>query len=81
MKLLKFYAEWCQPCKMLSNVMKDMEFPYPIEEIDVDKNMETAMQFGVRGVPALILVDENNNPTKRVNGFLNEQQLKEQLGL
>ena len=75
MKLIKFYAEWCQPCKMLSRIMEDIDLGVPIENIDIDKNMDIAMQYGVRGVPMLVLVDEQGNTLKTKSGLLNEQQL------
>ena len=40
MKLLKFHATWCQPCKMLSRVIEDAgdKITMPMEEIDIDQN-------------------------------------------
>ena len=81
MKLVKFYADWCQPCKMLSKVMEKIEFPYPVEEVNIDKDNETTMTYGIRGVPALLLIDENNNIVKRMSGYMDENKLKQELGL
>lgn len=81
MKLLKFEASWCQPCKQLTKTMEGMEFPYPVEVVDIDKNRDAVMEYGVRGVPHLILLDENNNPLVRVGGALTKTQLTEALGL
>jgi thioredoxin 1 len=75
MKLLKFYADWCGPCKMLSRVMEDVELPYPVEEINIDKQQDLAIQYGIRGVPTLILVDEESKEVRRVSGMLMESQL------
>lgn len=77
MKLLKFYADWCQPCKMLSRVMEDMDIGIPVENIDIDKDMNTAMHYGVRGVPMLVLVDEHGNTIRTKTGLLNEAQLNQ----
>ena len=79
MKLLKFEASWCEPCKMLSKTMEDIEFPFPIEVIDIDNNQDIAMEYGVRGVPHLILMDDNNNIVKRIGGFVSKEELVEQL--
>ena len=77
MKLIKFYADWCQPCKMLSKVMEGMNLGIPVDEIDIDKDMDIAMRYGVRGVPMLVLVDEHGNTIASKSGLLNEAQLLE----
>lgn len=79
MKLLKFEASWCEPCKSLSKTMETIQFPYPVEVIDVDQNGAAAIEYGIRGVPHLILLDENNNIIKRVGGNVSKQILIEQL--
>lgn len=77
MKILKFSASWCGPCKMLSMTLAGIkdEIPYPIEEIDIDANQELAQKFGIRGVPTLILVD-GVTEIKRKSGVLTAAELK-----
>ena len=79
MRLLKFEASWCGPCKQLSMTMNDIDFPYPVEVIDVDQNTAAAVEYGVRGVPHLILLDENNNIVKRIGGAVSKEKLIEEL--
>lgn len=81
MKLLKFYADWCQPCKMLTRTIDGMNLPFPVEEVNIDTDVDTPMTYGVRGVPTIILFDDNNAEVTRVIGYVNEAQLKEKLGL
>ena len=75
MKLLKFYAEWCQPCKMLSKVMEGVDLGVPVENIDIDNNMEIAKQYSVRGVPMLVLVEDDGKVIRTKSGYMNEADL------
>ncbi len=77
MKMLKFYAEWCQPCKMLSRVIQEAgdKIDIAIEDIDIDQNMEVAKQYNVRGVPMLVIVDDTGATIRSRSGYMNEQAL------
>ena len=77
-KVLRFTASWCQPCKMLERTLEDIPTDYPIEVIDIDENRELAIQYGVRGVPTLVML-QNNIETKRIVGMQTEGFLKEWL--
>lgn len=77
MKILKFQASWCNPCKQLSSVMEGMEIPIPVGIIDIDENRDAAVEYGVRGVPTMLLIDENENILKRVTGALSKDQVQE----
>ena len=77
MKVLKFQASWCQPCKMLSKTIEGAKdkITIPIEEVDIDENMEMAKKYNVRGVPMLVVVDDAGKTVKSKTGFLNEKDL------
>lgn len=77
MKLLKFEAGWCSACKTLTKVMEDISFPFPVEVIDADVDSTPLIEYGVRGLPTLILLDENNNTIKRITGLQTKEQLTE----
>lgn len=80
MKLLKFAASWCGPCQALSMTIKGLDentvLP-PIEDVDIDKNTELAVQYGVRSVPTLVLVDDSGKEIKRSVGALTGDKLLE----
>lgn len=80
MKVLKFYADWCGPCKMLSNILADVESPVEIEEIDIDVKPEIAIKYHVRGVPTLILIDDAENVVRRQSGVITAEQFKTFVG-
>ncbi len=77
-KVLRFTASWCQPCKMLARILEDIPTDYTIEVIDIDESEELAIQYGVRGVPTLVML-KNDIETKRIVGMQTEGFLKEWL--
>ena len=79
MKLKKFYADWCGPCKgltMVINGAKD-KIDIPIEEVNIDNEIMESVQFNVRSVPTMVLVDDAGKEIKRAVGMMNEAQLLE----
>ena len=81
MKLLKFYAEWCGPCKMQTMVIKGAgdKITVPVEEVDIDANVFMCTQFNIRSVPTMVLVDDEEKEIKRKVGVLQESELLEWL--
>lgn len=57
--LIDFWAAWCGPCKMIAPIMDEMAQEYEgkakICKLDVDNNQNTAMQFGIRSIPTLLI--------------------------
>jgi thioredoxin 1 len=82
MKLLKFYAEWCGPCKVQSKIIKDAgdKIKIKVEDVDIDLNVSMSVDFNVRSVPTMILVDDRTEvEIKRHVGVLKEAELLEWL--
>ena len=77
-KVLRFTASGCQPCKMLARTLEGIPTDYPIEVIDIDENQELSIQYGVRGVPTLVMLQDDVE-TKRVVGMQTEGFLKDWL--
>lgn len=65
-KIYKFSAAWCGPCKMLSKTISTIESPLPIEEVDIDANPTLTQQFRVRGVPTLVIVEDDVEVKRKV---------------
>jgi thioredoxin 1 len=63
---------------MLGRTLEDIPTDYPIETIDIDESKDLAIQYGVRGVPTLVMLQDDVE-TKRVVGMQTEGFLKEWL--
>lgn len=80
MKVIKFQAAWCGPCKFLTQTMSSMDIKIPVEYVDIDKDVSVATEYGIRSIPTLILVDENGNQLRRLTGAASSDQIEEFLG-
>jgi len=76
MKILRFTASWCGPCKALAMSLEEANLGLPIEVIDIDIQSNVAVEYGIRGVPTLVMLDENIE-VKRLVGSKTVTELKE----
>jgi thioredoxin 1 len=57
--LVDFFATWCGPCKMIAPIVEEIAAERDdiiVGKIDVDQEMELAMQFGITSIPTLVLM-------------------------
>ena len=73
-KILYFSAAWCGPCKMLGPIMESLSGQINYEKIDVDNNQDLSIQYGVRNIPTLILV-ENGEAVGRLTGLQQKESI------
>ena len=73
-KILYFSASWCGPCKMLGPIMESLSGQINYEKIDVDNNQDLSIQYGVRNIPTLVLV-ENGEAVRKLTGLQQKDQI------
>ncbi len=80
--LVDFWADWCAPCKMIAPIVEDLAEEYDgrvkFAKLDVDSNPKTAMSYGVRGIPTL-LIFRDGSPVNQVVGAVPKSVLKGKL--
>lgn len=79
MAVLKFYADWCAPCRALSGKIERLgetaDLPV-IENVDIDKDMDRAAHYGVRTVPTMIVTADDGTEIRRLaNSQVSEKDL------
>lgn len=76
--LVDFWAQWCGPCKMIAPILEELATEYAgkvkIAKLNIDENQATAPQYGVRGIPTLILVKDGAVQAQQV-GAVSKSQL------
>lgn len=79
MKVLKFSADWCTPCHTLAKTLESMNLNVEIESIDIDEEPSRVSKFAIRGVPTMILVDDNGKELSRSVGAMTPTEILEWL--
>ena len=80
--LVDFWADWCMPCKMIAPIVEELAEEYDgkldFAKLDVDSNPNTAMSFGVRSIPTL-LIFKGGKPVDQIVGAVPKGVLKKKI--
>jgi len=80
--LVDFWAEWCGPCKMIAPILEQLAGEYEgrleIAKLDVEAAQNTAMKYGIRSIPTLMLFKDGVVQAQHV-GMLSKEQLSQLL--
>jgi thioredoxin 1 len=76
--LVDFWAEWCGPCKMIAPILDDIAKEYAgrikVTKLNIDDNPATPGEFGIRGIPTLLLFKNGAVEAQKV-GAMSKSQL------
>ena len=76
--LVDYWAPWCGPCKTIAPMLEEVATQYAdkltVVKINVDDNQNIAAQFGIRGIPTLMLFKNGTAAATKV-GALSKSQL------
>lgn len=71
MKVLKFWAEWCGPCKLAAPIVKQAceEAGVPLQEVNVDDDPDNlAVKYKVKALPTVVILNKDGNESTRIVG-------------
>lgn len=67
--MVDFHADWCGPCKIMAPVLDEFAQAHKgevlVAKLDTDRNAKTAQEFGIRGIPTLIVFRDGKESARQ----------------
>ena len=64
--IVDFYADWCQPCKMVAPILEELAHDYAgklmVYKVDTENEQELASVFGIQSIPTLLFIPKEGKP-------------------
>ena len=77
--IIDFYADWCQPCKMVAPILEELSEEYDgkinVYKVNTEEQQELSAVFGIQSIPSMLFVPKDDKPQMAV-GALPKDTLK-----
>lgn len=77
MKIYKFYADWCMPCKQLSKKIDNSDLKNVIISINCDEDEELCNKYNVKNIPTILVTTDNGIELGRISGNVTIKNIAE----
>ena len=78
--LIDFWAVWCGPCKAIAPTIEEIADDYTgkvkVGKLNVDQNQNTAMQYGVRSIPTILIIKSGEVVSQIIGAVPKENIIK-----
>ena len=82
--IVDFWATWCGPCRMIAPIIEELanelDGKVKVGKVNVDEEMELAINYKVESIPTLILF-KNGTEDKKLIGLYDKQEILDKFGL
>ena len=80
--IVDFWAVWCAPCRLIAPILEDIASEYDgqvkVAKLDVDHNPQTPSQYGIMGIPTLIIF-KDGAAVERIVGYMPKDRLLQRI--
>jgi thioredoxin len=78
--IIDFYADWCQPCKMVAPILEELSDEYAgkinIYKVNTEVEQELAGAFGIRSIPSMLFCPKDGQPQMAVGALPKESLIQ-----
>jgi thioredoxin 1 len=68
-KIIKIYADWCGPCKVLEKMLVKSNVEHESANIDSPDGEGLSLKYNVRAIPTMLVLDEDGNLLRKMTGL------------
>ena len=78
--IIDFYADWCQPCKMVAPILEELSDEYAgkinIYKVNTEIEQELAGAFGIKSIPSMLFCPKDGQPQMAVGALPKESLIQ-----